>query len=69
MENDNEKQLLVQLSCLLVLAALFALRGRKRKIGYWWGFVACFFLSPIIGSIIISYSDKIQEDIKYTEIK
>lgn len=43
---------------LAVLSALVALIGRNRKIGYGWSFVLCFFLSPIIGLIIILFSKK-----------
>jgi hypothetical protein len=39
-------------------AALFALFGRNRKIGYGWSLVLCLFISPIIGLIIILCSKK-----------
>lgn len=29
-----------------------------RKIGFWWGFVACLLLSPLIGLLIILLSDE-----------
>jgi len=44
---------------LAIVAALVALLGRNRKIGYGWSFVLCFFLSPIIGVIIILFSKKV----------
>lgn len=44
---------------LVILAALVALLGRNRKIGYGWSFVLSLFLSPIIGLIIILCSKKI----------
>jgi len=44
---------------LIVVAALVALLGRNRKIGYGWSFVLCLFLSPIIGLIIILFSKKV----------
>ena len=40
------------------IAALVALVGKDRKIGYGWSFVLCLFLSPIIGLIIILFSKK-----------
>jgi hypothetical protein len=43
---------------LLIVSALVALLGIKRKIGYWWSLFACLFLSPIIGLIIILCSKK-----------
>lgn len=43
---------------LVILAALVALLGKDRKIGYGWSFVICLFLSPIIGVIIILFSKK-----------
>lgn len=43
---------------LIILAALVALLGKDRKIGYGWSFAACLFLSPIIGLIIILFSKK-----------
>ncbi len=42
----------------IVVAALVALLGRERKIGYGWGFLLCLFLSPIIGVVIILCSKK-----------
>jgi hypothetical protein len=44
---------------LAIVAALVALLGRNRKIGYGWSLVLCFFLSPIIGVIIILFSKKV----------
>lgn len=42
----------------IVVSLLVALLGRNRKIGFWWGFVLCLFLSPIVGLIIILCSKK-----------
>lgn len=47
---------------LAVAAALIALLGKDRKIGYGWAFVCCLFLSPIIGLIIILCSKKKQTE-------
>jgi hypothetical protein len=44
---------------LVIIAALVALLGRNRNIGYGWSFVLCLFLSPIIGVIIILFSKKV----------
>lgn len=43
---------------LVIVAALVALLGRNRSIGYGWSFVLCVFLSPIIGLIVILFSKK-----------
>ena len=51
-------QTLPKLLFLAIFAALVALLGRNRKIGYGWSFVLCLFLSPIIGVIIILFSKK-----------
>jgi len=48
-----------QLVLLVIIAALAALLGKNRKIGYGWGFVLCLFLTPIIGVIIILFSKKV----------
>jgi hypothetical protein len=48
----------MQIVFLVIIAALVALLGRNRKIGYGWSFVLCLFLSPIIGLIIILFSKK-----------
>lgn len=53
---------------LVIIAALVALLGRNRKIGYGWGFVLCLFLSPIIGVIIILFSKKI-DSLDFVDIK
>lgn len=42
----------------IALCALVALLGKNRKIGYGLSFIACFFLSPLIGIIIILCSKK-----------
>lgn len=52
---------------LVVAAALVALLGRNRKIGYGWSFLLCLFLSPIIGIIIILFSKK--NDVEFVDIK
>lgn len=49
---------MVQIFMLIVIAALVALLGKNRKIGYAWSFALCLFLSPIIGFIIIMCSAK-----------
>lgn len=51
---------------LVIFAALFALLGKNRKIGYGWSFVLCLFLSPIIGVIIILFSKK--NDVEFVDI-
>lgn len=53
---------------LVVVAALVALLGRNRKIGYGWSFVLCLFLSPIIGLIIILFSKKV-DSVDFVEVK
>lgn len=35
--------------------------GSKRKIGFWWSLVACFFLSPLVGGTITFLSPKLEE--------
>ena len=42
----------------IVVSLLVALLGQNRKIGFWWGFVLCLFLSSIVGLIIILCSKK-----------
>ena len=44
---------------LVIFAALVALLGKNRKIGYGWSFILCLFLSPILGLIIILFSKKL----------
>jgi hypothetical protein len=51
----------MQIVILIILAALAALLGKDRKIGYGWSFVLCLFLSPIVGIIIILFSKKNSE--------
>lgn len=41
-----------------IVSALVALLGRNRTLGYGWSFVLCFFISPIIGLIIILCTKK-----------
>lgn len=52
---------------LAIIAALVALLGKDRKIGYGWSFVLCLFLSPIIGVIIILFSKK-NDAVDFVEI-
>ena len=52
----------------VIIAALVALLGRNRKIGYGWSFVLCLFLSPIIGLIIILFSKKL-DDVNFVDVK
>ena len=52
---------------LAIIAALVALLGKNRKIGYGWSFVLCLFLSPIIGVIIILFSKK-NDAVDFVEI-
>lgn len=49
----------------VIIAALVALLGKNRKIGYGWSFVLCLFLSPIIGLIIILLSKK--KDVEFVD--
>ena len=51
----------MQIVILIIIAALVALLGKDRKIGYGWSLVVCIFLSPIIGLIIILFSKKNSE--------
>jgi hypothetical protein len=53
---------------LVVIAALVALLGKNRKIGYGWSFALCLFLSPIIGLIIILFSKKI-DSVDFVDVK
>lgn len=57
-----------KLLILVVVAALVALLGRNRKIGYGWSFVLCLFLSPIIGLIIILFSKK-NDNVDFVDVK
>ena len=56
-----------QILVFLVLAALVALLGRNRKIGYGWSLFFCIFLSPLIGLIIILFSKK--NDIEFIDVR
>ena len=49
----------------VIIAALVALIGKDRNIGYGWSFVLCLFLSPIIGLIIILFSKK--KDVEFVD--
>lgn len=51
---------------LLVVSALVALLGIKRKIGYGWSLFFCVFLSPLIGLIIILCSKK--KDVEFVDV-
>ena len=53
---------------LAIVAALVALLGRNRKIGYGWSFVLFLFLSPIIGVIIILFSKKV-DSVDFVDVK
>ena len=57
-----------KLVILVILAALAALLGKNRNIGYGWSFVLCLFLSPIIGLIIILFSKK-KDAVDFVDIK
>jgi len=57
---------MAQILILAVFAALVALLGKDRKIGYGWSFLLCLFLSPIIGIIIILFSKK--NDVEFIDI-
>jgi hypothetical protein len=57
----------MQIVIWLVLAALVALLGKDRKIGYGWSLLLCLFLSPVIGLIIILFSKK--NDVEFVDIK
>lgn len=58
---------LITLLIWLLICALIGRFGKNRKIGFWWSFVLCLFLSPIIGLIITLFSKK--KDIEFTDIK
>ncbi|MHB1279243.1 MAG: hypothetical protein ACYC1Q_12710 [Bacteroidia bacterium] len=45
---------------LAISAAVVALLGRNRKIGYGWSFVLCFLFTPVIGIILILTSKKVE---------
>lgn len=58
---------LPKLFLFVIIAALVALVGKNRKIGYGWSFVLCLFLSPIIGLIIILFSKR-KDKVDFVEI-
>jgi hypothetical protein len=58
----------MQIVIWLIIAALVALLGRNRKIGYGWSLLLCLFLSPIIGLIIILFSKKV-DSVDFVEVK
>jgi hypothetical protein len=60
---------IIPLLFAVILAALVAILGKNRKIGYGWSFIACLFLSPIIGLIIILISKKNKDNIEFIEIE
>ena len=49
----NSGEWIAQLIFGLIICALVALIGKNRKIGYGMSLVACMFLTPVIGLIII----------------
>lgn len=55
------------LLCSTLVSALIALLGKNRKIGYAWSFLLCFFLSPLIGIIIILCSKK--KDVEFVNVE
>ena len=61
-------QFVVTMLLSTVLSALVALNGKNRSIGYMWSFMLCFFLSPIIGWLIIRRSKKI-ESVNFYDVK
>ena len=50
----------------LVIAALIAQLGKKRKIGFGWSFFFCLFLSPIIGLFITLASKK--KEVEFVDV-
>ncbi len=50
----------------VIIAALIALIGINRQIGYGWSFVLCIFISPLIGLIIILFSKR--KDIEFVDV-
>ena len=57
----------MQIIFVIILAALVALLGKDRKIGYGWSFVLCVFLSPIVGLVIILFSKK-NTDVEFIDV-
>lgn len=53
---------------LIIVSALVAMLGKNRRIGYWWSFVLCLFLSPIIG-LIITLCSKRTDKIDFVEVE
>lgn len=51
----------------ILLCLLVALLGKNRKIGFGWSFVLCFFLSPLIGLLIILLSKK--KDVEFIDVQ
>lgn len=50
-----------------LICALVALLGKNRNIGYGWSFVLCFFLSPLVGLIIILFFKK-KSDVEFINV-
>jgi len=59
---------IAQLIFGLIICALVALIGKNRKIGYGMSLVACMFLTPVIGLIIILCSKK-KDEANYIDAK
>ncbi len=60
--------LIAQLIGWIIICSLVALIGKNRKIGYGMSLIACMFLSPIIGLIIILCSKK-KDEANYIDAK
>lgn len=55
----------MELVLWLIMCCLFALVGKKRKIGYGWTLVLCICLSPLLGLIIALCSKK--KDVEFVD--
>lgn len=51
----------------LIISSLVALVGRNREIGYFWTFLLCLALSPLVGGIIALFFKK--KDKEFHEVK
>lgn len=49
----------------ILLSIVIAIEGKNRRIGFWWGLIACLLLSPLIGLIIVLLSEKKTKQCKY----
>lgn len=49
---------MIEVIIYIVIAVLIANLGSKRKIGYWWSLVAVLLLTPILGLVIVLFSEK-----------